>query len=40
MIKITFRRLGRIDIASPTALELVGLALVLAFLVIVATLWH
>lgn len=40
MIKIRLGHLGSVDIASPTALEIIGLALVLVFLAIVIALWR
>ena len=40
VIKIRLGRLGRIEIASPTVLEIAGLALVLVFLAIVLALLH
>jgi hypothetical protein len=40
VIKIKLGRFGRIDIASPTVLEIAGLALVLVFATILVGLWR
>ena len=40
VIKIRFGRLGRVDIATPTTLEIARLALVLVFFVIVLAFMH
>ena len=40
MIRFSLARVGKLDITRPTMLEIVGLAMVLCFFVILAFVWH
>lgn len=40
MIRFNLRKIGKLDIARPTLLEITGLGMVLCFLVVIALLWR